>query len=357
MSKRWFAACGLGIASASVSAQSNVTLYGVADIYTEFLTNQATPGNGAGHLIRMASGGKSGSRWGLRGSETLGDGWQAEFRLESTVNLNNGTSVGAGGFDRQAWVGIHHEKWGGIRLGRQYTSIFDVLEHFGPTDGYSTIYEPDGAIVGLNFRENNVAKYYADIGGLSVRAHYSFGGTAGAFSSGAAWGAGFDYTFGIVSVAAAFDDVNGTIPNVTHFHRYATAVMATPGRATLMAGFEHANGNVTTPGVVRRFDFYWVGARYQVTPALQAVGGFYYENIAAQNPAQGQTGAQPTNPKQVGFQLNYVLSKTTMVYLTGGYVWHAALDFDNDNYHILNYSLAAGRSNSAGMALGVRKLF
>ncbi|VWB25942.1 porin [Burkholderia lata] len=357
MKKKLFALCGLGVASATASAQGSLTLYGVADIYLETLTHQnaATPG-GSGSLVRMGSGGKSGSRWGIKGAEALGGGWQAVFRLESGINLNNGTN--SGGFDRSAWVGLQNDRWGTLRLGRQYTTLFDVMEHYSPTIAYSTIYEPAGAIVGVNFRENNMAKYRVTFGPVAIQAHYAFGGTPGSFRSGAASGIGFEYTGAALSVAAAYDNVNGTQPaDITHFRRYAASAIYTVGAAQLIAGFTHANGNVTTPGVVARFNFYWLGTRYQVSPALQVIGAFYYEDIGKQNPAAGQPAPDPENPKQITVQFNYALSKATTLYLTSGYAWRAALDFDNYNYRFLNYSLASNRSSSLGIAVGMRKLF
>ncbi|MBF3850728.1 porin, partial [Burkholderia pseudomallei] len=41
MDKRLSALCGLGLASAGACAQTSVTLYGVADAYVEYATNQA----------------------------------------------------------------------------------------------------------------------------------------------------------------------------------------------------------------------------------------------------------------------------------------------------------------------------
>jgi predicted porin len=359
MNKQWLAAYGLGLASASAGAtgQTNVTLYGIADIYTEVVTNQQTPSQGSGSLVRMGTGGKSGSRWGIKAVEELPDGWRVDVRLESSILMNNGKGVGTGGFDRSAWLALSRAGWGGVRFGRQYTSLFDVFDHYSVTNGYSTLYEPDGAIVGINFRENNMVKYYADFDRFSLRAHYSFGGTPGAFSAGAGSGFGFEYSSGLVGVAAGYDDVNGAVPNVTHFRRYAIAAMIHPGPATFIAGFEHGSANVTTPGVVTRFDFYWAGVRYRFTPALQALGGFYYENVVLQNPGLGQTAAAPTNPKQVTLEMDYSLSKSTLLYVAAGYAWRAALDFDNYNYNFLGYSLAGGKTSSAGVALGMRKQF
>ncbi|RQS65672.1 porin [Burkholderia sp. Bp8963] len=359
MNRKLLAMCGLGMASAAANAQNSLTLYGVADVYVEYLTHQqSTVPGGSAPLVRMGSGGKSGSRWGLKGAENLGGGWQAVFRLESSININNGTGSGGGGFDRSAWVGLQHDTWGTLRLGRQYTTLFDVMEHYSPTIAYSTIYEPAGAIVGVNFRENNVAKYRVAFGPVAFQAHYAFGGTPGAFRSGAASGFGFEYTGAALSIAAAYDNVNGTQPaDYTHFRRYAASAIYTLGTAQFIAGLVHANGNVTTPGVVTRFNFYWLGTRYQITPALQVIGAFYYEDIGKQNPAKDQAHPDPDNPKQITLQFNYAMSKATTLYVTGGYAWRAALDFDNYNYHFLNYSLAANRGGSLGVAIGMRKLF
>ncbi|KVZ10936.1 porin [Burkholderia stagnalis] len=360
MGKRMSALCGLGLVSAGACAQSSVTLYGIADIYTEFLTHQAAPGDKSSvSQVRMASGGKSGSRWGLKGVEDLGGGWQAAFRLESGFNLNNGSATGGGGFDRSAWVALQHERWGALRLGRQYSTLFDIMERYSPTGAYSTLYEPAGAVVGVNFRENNVAKYIAKVGALTLETHYAFGGTPGAFQSNAAYGAGFDYAGGAFSFAAAFDDVHTPQPGgFAHFRRYAASTIVRLDRAQLMAGVVHGQSGVNTPSVVTRYTFWWAGMRYSISDFLQAIGAFYYEDIHAQNPANAQAGKpQPANPQQVTLQLNYFVSKATTLYLAGGYVRRAALDFDNYNYNFLHYTLAAGRASSVGVALGMRKAF
>ncbi|MDN7455068.1 porin [Burkholderia cenocepacia] len=360
MGKRMSALCGLGLVSAGACAQTSLTLYGVADVYTEFLTGQAAPdGKSSASLMRMASGGKSGSRWGLKGVEDLGGGWQAAFRVESSINLTNGAGAGSGGFDRSAWVALQHARWGALRLGRQYTTLFDIMERYSPTGAYSTLYEPDGAIVGINYRENNVVKYLAKLGALTLETHYAFGGTAGAFQSNAAYGAGFDYAGTAFSFAAAFDDVHTPRPGgFAHFRRYAASALVPLGRAQLLAGVEHAHSDIAAPSVVTNFTFWWAGVRYGITDFLQAIGAVYYEHIRAQNPANAQTpAARPLSPQQVTLQLNYFVSKTVTLYLAAGYAHRAALDFDNDNYNFLHYSLAAGRSGSAGVALGLRKAF
>lgn len=87
----------LGCAS-SAFAQSGVTLYGVADMNLEYANhvgavptaaNQFNRGP-SNNAFRMNSGGISGSRWGIRGTEDLGSGMKALFVLESGFNLDSG---------------------------------------------------------------------------------------------------------------------------------------------------------------------------------------------------------------------------------------------------------------------------
>ena len=100
------------------NAQSNVQLYGLLDTGVEYLTH-ATPQGGT--LVRVPTNTATlPSRWGMRGTEDLGNGLQALWTLESGFALNNGTSAQGGRlFGRQSFVGLGG-KWGTITIGRQY---------------------------------------------------------------------------------------------------------------------------------------------------------------------------------------------------------------------------------------------
>jgi predicted porin len=110
-------AAALAILSMPTFAQSNVTLYGVVDMFYQYA-------DGANSLSRLQSGGLSGSRFGLRGSEDLGGGLKANFALEGGINVDEGTS-GQGGalFGRMAQVGLSGS-FGSISLGRQYSALY-----------------------------------------------------------------------------------------------------------------------------------------------------------------------------------------------------------------------------------------
>ena len=79
----------LGLCSGAAHAQSDVTLYGSLDGGLRNVVN-GTPAGGA--ALTMASNGVyDQNRWGLRGSEDLGDGLKAVFDLQSGYVLSQGT--------------------------------------------------------------------------------------------------------------------------------------------------------------------------------------------------------------------------------------------------------------------------
>ena len=150
MKIRILAAAAALACSGGALAQSTVTLYGVVDTNLEYVnhvgavpvaSNQFNRGP-ANDVYRMNSGGISGSRWGMRGTEDLGGGLKGLFVLESGFNLDTGTMQQSNRlFGRQAFIGLQKDGIGQISLGRQYTSMFEALANFSPT-AYATQYEP-----------------------------------------------------------------------------------------------------------------------------------------------------------------------------------------------------------------------
>lgn len=88
MQKKLIALAVAGLASAGAFAQSNVTIYGVADASFESVKADSAAGDGTntGSRSRMNT---NSSLIGFKGSEDLGNGLKALFQFESTVNLVN----------------------------------------------------------------------------------------------------------------------------------------------------------------------------------------------------------------------------------------------------------------------------
>lgn len=101
MKKKTLIACAIASLSGAVSAQSSITLYGVADATFDFIhvTDGKTGGNNP-NFNRVSS---NGSRIGFKGAENLGNGLTAVFQFESNANFDSG---GALDTNRDNFVGI-----------------------------------------------------------------------------------------------------------------------------------------------------------------------------------------------------------------------------------------------------------
>ena len=173
----------------AVSAQSSVTLYGLADAYigSERIAAAGATSNGTSQTV-VNSGGQNGSRWGLRVSEDLGGGLAAIAQFESGFNIDTGSQTDNLGrtqtlFGRQAFVGLK-SGFGTVALGRQYGPYDDMKgtlslqgnNAFDATGGgvYGTV--GIGAWVGYNPRVNNSIKFQSNnYSGLSFSAIYGMG--------------------------------------------------------------------------------------------------------------------------------------------------------------------------------------
>jgi predicted porin len=127
MKKTLLAAALLAGFAGAASAQSSVTLYGVLDGGLRYSSVSLADGTGVTNF-GAAYGVQSGSRWGMRGVESLGNGNNAIFQLESGFDNGNGTSgQGSRLFGRASWVGLQNTAWGDVRLGRMTNLTSDWM--------------------------------------------------------------------------------------------------------------------------------------------------------------------------------------------------------------------------------------
>lgn len=108
MFKKSLAAVALLGAFAGSAFAADVTLYGVVDegfLYTHKDTDVA--GSDAVDKLELKSGIQAGSRWGLKGTEDLGNGLKVGFILESGFNADDGTQGVSGTmFNREASLNV-----------------------------------------------------------------------------------------------------------------------------------------------------------------------------------------------------------------------------------------------------------
>ncbi|MFY1850008.1 porin, partial [Achromobacter dolens] len=120
MKKTLLAAALLAGFAGVAQAETSVTLYGIIDTGIGYNKISGAGDAKNGSRIGMINGVQNGSRWGLRGSEDLGDGLRAVFQLESGFDSGNGKSAQNGRlFGRQATVGLASDSWGQLDFGRQ----------------------------------------------------------------------------------------------------------------------------------------------------------------------------------------------------------------------------------------------
>jgi len=142
------AALALGFAGVA-QAETSVTLYGILDGGIGYQKYKADNGDDA-KRTGLINGIQSGNRWGLRGTEDLGNGLQAVFQLESGFGLDTGDSAQGGRlFGRHATLGLRSDAWGQLDFGRQ-TNI--ASKYFGAIDPF-----------GLGFNQANMGTAFTAV--------------------------------------------------------------------------------------------------------------------------------------------------------------------------------------------------
>lgn len=84
-----------GALASGAAFAADTQIYGVIDTGFSVRNNQYVNGN-SDTTTRMVSGQYIGSRFGIKGSEDLGNGYKAGFVLESSIKTDDG-SLGQGG--------------------------------------------------------------------------------------------------------------------------------------------------------------------------------------------------------------------------------------------------------------------
>ena len=346
------AACSAyGIASAQTA--SSVTLYGIADAGISYQSHVQGP-NGGGALYGVTSGGLSGSRWGIRGVEDLGNNLKGIFVLESGFDIDTGKS-GQGNrlFGRQAYVGLQNDL-GAITLGRQQNALYDLFGAYDPMAVGSSYSLNSVDTQGFNGRADNAVKYTGKFGGLIATGFYSFGRDSnvanggevpGSFRVGKNFGGGVAYATGPVSVGVAYDQYQGSTVATSGAAAKRAAIGGSYafGDAKVFAGYRWLRDELTSATSVRQDNLYWLGALYKITPAFSLTGAAYY------------TDARKDSNDSWMFVLNadYALSKRTDAYLLLGYVNNKG----QATYGVTNAMNTLAGQNQTGVMAGVRHRF
>ncbi len=215
MKKTLLAAALIAGFAGVAQAETSVTLYGIVDGgigYQQFKGNDIKATR-TGTL----SGGQSSSRWGLKGTEDLGEGLKAVFVLENGFDLGTGvTSQDGKLFGRQSTVGLLSDAWGQLDFGRQTniaTKYFaGVASPFG-TDWSQAQIGTAFSAAGSQRYDNMVMYQTPNFAGFQFGLGYSFNANGSqAFKTSnsdepnvRAWTTGLRYGNGPLAAALTYD--------------------------------------------------------------------------------------------------------------------------------------------------------
>lgn len=337
-----------GAAGSTGRATTSVTLYGLVDTGIEYQSHAGAGGSGS--LFRMSSGNVTGSRWGLRGTEDLGNGLSAVFALESGVNSDTGAS-GQGGrlFGRQAWIGLQGP-WGRVTLGRQINTLYELFVPLDPVRYASYGVLAHDAQFGN--RADNAVKYTGDFGNLTVTALYSAGYDGNIANGGEVpghprigqeIGAGASYTAGKLGMVVAYDQRRGTSAATQGSieRRYAAGLLWNDGRFSASAGYRLLQGTIAAPSL--RAHLYWIGGSYAITPTFTARAGIY----------RTDRRDSPDDAMSYAMALTYTLSRRTDLYLNAAYMANRG----ESTLGVANGGTVAPGVSQTGVVAGVKHVF
>lgn len=184
MQKKLIAVAVLGACVAGSAFAANVDVYGRIDTGLSYVHYDETGLSDAKDTLSLDSGMSSSNRWGLKGSEDLGNGYQVGFVLESGFDADTG-ALGAGGiFAREATLRVSGP-FGSIyagRMGRIGSDAGSVGFYAGSVSPFGSGWGkmPGHFAVTANYdsRYNNALAYVSPkVGPVTVYAQYTMGNT------------------------------------------------------------------------------------------------------------------------------------------------------------------------------------
>ncbi len=345
MKKTLIALAALAAVSAA-SAQSSVTLYGRLDAGYSRTETTTTPAVGASTKTRdngISSGGLRTSMWGMRGSEDLGGGLKANFKLEQQISMDTGAVVA--GFTRAATVGLSGN-FGEVKIGRDETPLYSTLvsaDVFGAGGARTVNLYPDAD------RASDMVSYTTpNMGGFSAkvmvgRNDTSVSGVGATTTKGENTGLSGTYAAGPLMVGLAYGKIENT----------AGVVISETDGAAVVASYDL--------GVAKLFASH---ARQEIRPDQALAGNTESDetNLGVAVPMgaitvlaslgrntkdvttnAGATTSQSGNDFVLG--VTYDLSKRTALYAKAG------------TYNKLDASTANPATKTTATALGLRHLF
>lgn len=247
-------------AFAGAAMASQVTMYGVVDTGLMYTYNDVADGNPATDLevnkLALNSGINAPSRFGLKGTEDLGNGLKIGFKLENGFKADDGTFKTAGRlFDREASLSVYSD-FGTLSMGRMgavgsSAGTYDIVYLFGDAfDG------GDNEVFGFvtSGRADNMVTYQTP----------KFAGVQGTFQ----------YSFNQDGQEGDKSSLNNQV--------FAAAATGEFGAFNVVGAYEYTNRSADARTVVRKdAQTIYLGGNYDCGFAKTFVLAQYFEGASA----------------------------------------------------------------------------
>lgn len=350
MFKKSLAAAAILGAFVGSAFAADVTLYGLVDYGFSYQNKSPVAGKDT-DSFQMKSGQNSGSRFGLKGEEDLGNGLAVGFVLENGFDADTG-ALGNGGrlFGRESQAYIKGD-FGTVSFGRmgQLVSGNGTYGLFGSAvSPFSTGWGDVGGhsqVMGSSFeRFDNMITYKTpDFGGFTVYAQYSFdnnslydgepatagiqhGGSEGKTSVDRYYGIAAQYKAGNLMIVGAVDSMNWAQPEAGEDNLDDSLSVNLAGTYDFGVAKVYAYGqyfqDYKSAGKVIKFgneggvDGYGINLGVDVP----AFGGTAKAAVAYGDFEQTHNSAMDMKTYQVTLGYTYNLSKRTFFYTAADYI-------------------------------------
>ena len=358
---------------------ANLKLYGSLNLDLEVVRGRQ--GDGTNPTVNRVS--SNSSRFGLRGVDYLGGGWNTIYQVESSVPADTGGSALG---TRETYLGLQGE-WGTVKLGKFLTPYDDIHPIFGNAPTLTTSLLSTAALWaqgslakgqgGFDARLGNSIRYESpNVSGLSGEVQYSTRDSSGNADGAAGdngdhaselrhanvWSLGGFYSNGPVDLGVAYERND----KVRAIGRHDDA-LSVSGSYDFGAG--NSGVDVRMAAVYERLKYDTLGGNitrdfYGISTTVPAAGGLIYAFWGRANDGKGsapdgtQVGAvakgRGTASEQWELSYTYNLSLRTVVY--AGYVRIENRANAAYSFSINDYSIAPGGKPS-GLVLGMAHFF
>ncbi|WP_321896902.1 porin [Burkholderia cepacia] len=338
-------------------AQSSVQLYGNLDVGMTYVNDV-----GGKRSIGLADGIQRSNVFGIQGTEDLGDGTAAIFKLNTGFSIDSGALKTSNLIFKEAWAGLKDDKLGRAMVGRQYDFIKEITNSYMACLECGVYVVPNADIDRTNgdFVTNSVQYRTPNYAGLSMGAMYGFGSTdSTATNAGRMYSLFAQYAHGPFSAILVTTNINKislSAGNIGIRQLFGTNVTSSTtfvtNRRILAGGVSYKIGDFT--GMA-----YYTNTRltYQQNSAIDqewSLGGTYWlSGNVILAVSEGLNTLEGSSWYTTNAGLSYYLSKTTRTYLDLAYQ-HAA---GNNAYAAMRNAGIAASANQTLVRIGMIKYF